>query len=152
MNTATHSQAGDSRVLPLPRPAAEVDPDAVVVSGSGCELTFAELDRWSNRLARLLLAIGAGPQVRVAIAVDSPIEQVVAERAVVKLGGIPVAADDGSFALGTGLGVTIGERRPELTDAIDWLMLDDRSTLRHYLAGSDAPLGSADFAAAGIPA
>ncbi|MEV6554544.1 AMP-binding protein [Nocardia sp. NPDC051756] len=145
MHTLTDTLADNIRHLPLARPVAEVDPNAVVVSTADCALTYAELDRWSNRMARLLLGLGANGSTRVAIAIDDEIESVVAERAIVKLGGMPVpAAADGTFMLGTTLGVTTKALRGELTDAISWLVLDDRSTLQRYLAGSDAPLTAAD--------
>lgn len=145
MHTLTDTLADNIRHLPLARPVAEVDPNAVVVSTADCVLTYAELDRWSNRLARLLLGLGANAGTRVAIAIDDEIESVVAERAIVKLGGMPVpAAADGTFMLGTTLGVTTKAQRGALADAISWLVLDDRSTLQRYLAGSDAPLTEAD--------
>ncbi|MFI6041313.1 AMP-binding protein [Nocardia sp. NPDC051321] len=145
MHTLTDTLADNIRHLPLARPVAEVDPNAVVVSTADCALTYAELDRWSNRLARLLLGIGACSGTRVAIAISDEIESVVAERAIVKIGGTPVpAVTDGTFMLGTIVGVTTKARRGELTDAISWLVLDDRSTLQRYLAGSDAPLTEAD--------
>ncbi|WP_378732880.1 AMP-binding protein [Nocardia brasiliensis] len=141
MHTLTDSLADNLRRLPLARPVAEVDPNAVVVSTADCALTYAELDRWSNRLARLLLELGADDNPRVAIAITDEIEAVVAERAIVKICGTPVpVAADGSFTLGTTLGVTTKAQRAALTDTIDWLVLDDRSTLQRYLAGSDAPL------------
>ncbi|MFG1795704.1 AMP-binding protein [Nocardia sp. NPDC049149] len=146
MDTKTASLADNLRMLPLTQPVAEVDPNAVVVSTADCVLTYAELDRWSNRLARLLLQIGANLDTRVALAISDDIESVVAERAIVKVGGTPVpVATDGMFALGTTLGVTTKARRADLTDQIDWLVLDDRSTLQRYLAGSDAPLRNDEY-------
>ncbi|CAM4501478.1 AMP-binding protein [Nocardia ninae] len=146
MHTLTES-LDNIRLLPLARPVAEVDPNAVVVSTGDCTLTYAELDSWSNRLARLLLGLGATANTRIAIAITDEIESVVAERAIVKIGATPAPiTDDGSFALGTALGVTTKSQRGELTDAISWLVLDDRSTLQRYLAGSDAPLTAAEFA------
>ncbi|PXX64261.1 AMP-binding enzyme [Nocardia tenerifensis] len=140
MHTTTESLADNLRRLPLARPVAEVDPHAVVASTADCVLTYGELDRWSNRLARLLLGIGADADSRVAIAISDEIESVVAERAIVKLGATPVPAAAETFLGGTAFGVTVKARRGELSDAISWLVLDDRSTLQRYLAGSDAPL------------
>ncbi|MBF6296880.1 AMP-binding protein [Nocardia amamiensis] len=132
-------------VLPLAQ-AAEVDPDAVVVSTADCDLTYAELDRWSNRMARLLLELGACPGTRVALAIDHPIESIVAERAATKIGASTIpATGDGSFALGTTVGVTTKAQRPAPADGIAWLVLDERSTLQRYLTGSDAPLSPADL-------
>lgn len=130
------------------RPFPEVDPNAVVVSSADCDLTYSEWDRWSNRLARVLLRHWGEPGTRVAIAIDSPVERVVVERAVAKIGGTPVHTDSAEmFALDAWLGVTTKQRRAELPEAIDWLVIDDHTTLRHYLAGSDAPLTAADHPA-----
>ncbi|MEU8900982.1 AMP-binding protein [Nocardia sp. NPDC048505] len=101
------------------------------------------LDRWSNRLARVLLARGAAPGTRIAVAVDPAVEFVVTRWAIEKIGATVVSAD--SAALGGRLGVTTKEDRGALTDAIDWLVLDDRSTLVGYLTGSDAPITEADL-------
>lgn len=124
-----------------------VDPDAVVVSAPDCALTFAELESWSNRLARLLLGLGAGPGARIAVALDSPVEEVVAERAATKLEATLLHVDAGVSALGATHGITQRDRRADLPGAIDWLVLDDPFTLRRYLAGSDAPVTAADLAA-----
>ncbi|WP_336081223.1 AMP-binding protein [Nocardia sp. SSK8] len=106
-------------------------------------LADADLDRWANRLARLLLARGAVAGERVALVVEPRIEAIVAEAAVRKIGAIPVA----ETAPTPRFGITVREHRPALTDAVDWLVLDDRGTLRHYLVSSDAPLSSADLRA-----
>ncbi|WP_159838454.1 AMP-binding protein [Nocardia sp. CY41] len=146
MHTLTDSLADNLYVLPQAQSVAEVDPQAVVASVADCDLTYAELDRWSNRLARLLLAIGAGPGTRVAVAIDQPIESVVAERAATKIGAITVpVTDDRSYALGTPVGVTTKDQQPETADEITWLVLDERSTLQRYLASSAAPLRAADL-------
>ncbi|WP_280232582.1 AMP-binding protein [Nocardia cyriacigeorgica] len=146
MHTRTESRPDNLAVLPMARQAT-VDPQAVVVATADVALSYAELDSWSNRLARLLLEIGAGPGIRVAIAVDEPVEAVVAERAIVKIGGIPMPMNPGeASAFGTGIGVTTKQERPRLDERIGWLVLDDRSTLRRYLAGSADPLTDADFA------
>ncbi|WP_454195915.1 AMP-binding protein [Nocardia sp. Marseille-Q1738] len=144
MHTLTASD--NLYVLPLAQPVAEVDPGAVVVSTADCDLTYAELDRWSNRMARLLLELGAGPGARVAVAIDHPIESTVAERAATKIGAVTArVTGDGSFALGTTVGITTKDQLPESSDGIAWLVLDERSTLQRYLAGSDAPLTPADL-------
>ncbi|BDT96526.1 MULTISPECIES: AMP-binding protein [Nocardia] len=146
MHTLTDSLADNLYVLPQAQSVAGVDPQAVVASAADCDLTYAELDRWSNRLARLLLAIGAGPGTRVAVAIDQPIESVVAERAATKIGAITVpVTDDRSYALGTPVGVTTKDQQPERADEITWLVLDERSTLQRYLASSAAPLRAADL-------
>ncbi|WP_410870091.1 AMP-binding protein [Nocardia sp. A7] len=111
-------------------------------------LADADLDRWANRLARLLLGRGADAGDRIALAVDPRIESVVADAAVRKIGAIPVTLTDGAAtAPGAGFGITTKARLAELDDAGDWLVLDDRSTLQRYLVSSDAPLAVTELRA-----
>ncbi|WP_051133296.1 AMP-binding protein [Nocardia paucivorans] len=141
MHIRSASLPADLPDVTTPRPFPEVDSNTVVASSAGCDLTYSEWDRWSNRLARVLLRFWGESGGRVAIAIDSPIERVVAVRAVIKIGGTPVYPDSAeTFASDTRLGITTTQRRAELPETIDWLVLDDNTILRHYLAGSDAPL------------
>jgi non-ribosomal peptide synthetase component F len=134
-NTTTVAQLRPSG----PSVRAENDPTAVAVSAADCELTYGELDLWSNRLARLLFARGAGHGVRIAVAVTPAVEAIVTEWAIAKTGAVAVAPTQAAS-----FGVTTKARRGELTDSLGWLLLDDRSTLVHYMTGSDAPITDAD--------
>ncbi|MEV4126453.1 non-ribosomal peptide synthase/polyketide synthase [Nocardia sp. NPDC049707] len=67
--------------------AAALDPTAVAVRAGTRSLTYAELDAWSNRLARRLIAAGVGPEALVAVALPRSVELVVALVAVIKAGG-----------------------------------------------------------------
>ncbi|MFC9871184.1 AMP-binding protein [Nocardia salmonicida] len=113
--------------------------DAPIVAG---QLADADLDRWANRLARVLLGRGAEAGDRIAVAVDPRIEAVVAEAAVRKIGAIPVSPADGA-----GFGITTKANRAQFADSGNWLVLDDRSTLQRYLVSSDAPLAATELAA-----
>ncbi|WP_020384972.1 non-ribosomal peptide synthetase [Kribbella catacumbae] len=82
----------------LPRMFAEQVarvPDALAVLDGDRRLTYAELDAETNRLARLLLAHGAGPEQYVAVALPSSAELLVALLAVVKSGAayLPLGLD-----------------------------------------------------------
>jgi amino acid adenylation domain-containing protein len=87
----------------LPRPAASLPelfaaqaartPDAVAVSASGDELTYAELDRRAGRLARRLVAEGVRPGSRVVLHQERSVAAVVAILAVVKAGAVYVPLD-----------------------------------------------------------
>ncbi|MGW4371113.1 AMP-binding protein [Nocardia takedensis] len=118
------------------------DPTAVAVSVGDCALTYRELDAWSNRLARVLLAMGARPDMRIAVAVEPAIEAEVTRLAIAKIGANAVDGDLAPF--GVELGVTTEATRVRLSNSVRWLVLDDRSTLVRYMTGSDAPLTDAD--------
>ncbi|QUQ65089.1 non-ribosomal peptide synthetase [Kutzneria sp. CA-103260] len=57
------------------------------------DLTYAELDRWSNRLAHRLIELGVEPDQPVALLVERSPELVVAELAVLKAGGAYLPLD-----------------------------------------------------------
>lgn len=135
----------DNIIQLRPRPRNATEHEQCAVPGNSGTLANVELDRWANRLARVLIARGAAVHARIALAIDPQIEATVAASAVVKLGATPASvAEDASTVPGAYLGITTKARRPELSDAIDWLLLDDRSTLQRYLVSSDAPITDAD--------
>ncbi|MEW1693118.1 amino acid adenylation domain-containing protein [Streptomyces sp. NPDC091265] len=68
-------------------------PDAVALVFGGQTLTYAELDARINRLARLLLARGAGPEKVVALALPRSIEMVAALFAVLRTGAAYLPLD-----------------------------------------------------------
>jgi amino acid adenylation domain-containing protein/non-ribosomal peptide synthase protein (TIGR01720 family) len=68
-------------------------PGEPAVVGAGGSLTFAELNRRANRLARLLVARGAGPERVVAVALPRSVGIVVAELAVAKAGAAFLPVD-----------------------------------------------------------
>ncbi|MEU3100291.1 amino acid adenylation domain-containing protein [Streptomyces griseoflavus] len=61
-------------------------PDAVAVGDGSTRLTFAALNAGANRLARLLVAEGAGPGLLVGVALPRTVDAVVAILAVLKSG------------------------------------------------------------------
>ncbi|GAA3438553.1 non-ribosomal peptide synthetase [Kutzneria kofuensis] len=67
-------------------------PDAIAVLAD-TTLTFAELDRRANRLARRLIAAGAGPEKIVALALPRSLEIIVAQLAVLKTGAAYLPVD-----------------------------------------------------------
>uniref|UniRef100_UPI0037C510A0 amino acid adenylation domain-containing protein n=1 Tax=Nocardia colli TaxID=2545717 RepID=UPI0037C510A0 len=156
---------GDGGVAPPPitlnsmlsRVAAEF-PDRLAVVDANRRLTYRELDRWSNRCARMLIERGAGPETVVAIALPRSADWVRVVWAVAKTGAAFVSvdpthlwernrfvltdvaatvvlADSGNSDGTTGLGTA------ELNEAGISVIDPDRLDLREY---SDAPLTDGD--------
>ncbi|HEX7241973.1 MAG TPA: amino acid adenylation domain-containing protein, partial [Longimicrobiaceae bacterium] len=74
---------------------AKRTPNAVAVVAGPEALTFAELERRSNRLARWLRGRGVGPEVPVGICMERSGEMVVALLATLKAGGAYIPLDPG---------------------------------------------------------
>ena len=72
---------------------AAIAPNAVAVACEQSELTYGELNRRANRLARYLLELGVGPDSRVAICLERGFEMIIALLAVLKAGGAYVPLD-----------------------------------------------------------
>ncbi|MBL3668917.1 amino acid adenylation domain-containing protein [Streptomyces sp. M2CJ-2] len=68
-------------------------PDATAVVHEDTVLTYAELDARANRLARLLIARGAGPERLVAVALSRSVENAVAQLAAAKAGAAFLPVD-----------------------------------------------------------
>ncbi|PLW73733.1 non-ribosomal peptide synthetase, partial [Streptomyces sp. DJ] len=68
-------------------------PDAVALTAGDVRLTYRELDERANRLAHRLIALGVGPETRVAVLLERSAESVVSVLAVLKAGGAYVPLD-----------------------------------------------------------
>ncbi|MCI2417435.1 amino acid adenylation domain-containing protein [Saccharopolyspora sp. K220] len=84
---------GDDTVADLLAAQAARTPDAVALVFGSLSLTYADLDARINRLARLLLARGAGPEKVVALALPRSIEMVAALFAVLRTGAAYLPLD-----------------------------------------------------------
>ncbi|HKH46426.1 MAG TPA: amino acid adenylation domain-containing protein, partial [Thermoanaerobaculia bacterium] len=71
----------------------ERTPEAVAVSCEGESLTYRELDRRANQLARHLRRLGVAPEVLVGVAVERSVELMVGLLGVLKAGGAYVPLD-----------------------------------------------------------
>ncbi len=68
-------------------------PEAVAVVAGDERLTYAELDRRADRLARRLQALGVGPEICVAVCQDQGINLLVSLLGILKAGGVYVPLD-----------------------------------------------------------
>jgi amino acid adenylation domain-containing protein/thioester reductase-like protein len=91
------SDNGTGGGVPLPHELVEWQadrtPDACAVTQLDVDLTYAELDRWANRLAHRLRRVGVGRETTVAVIAERGPETVVALLAVLKAGGTYVPID-----------------------------------------------------------
>src|SRR5205814_1960913 len=90
------SDGGHPRSGPVHRrieAQAASTPDAVAVMCGDERLTYGELDRRANRLARHLRGLGVGPEVLVALYLEKSIDAVTAVLAILKAGGAYVPLD-----------------------------------------------------------
>jgi nonribosomal peptide synthetase DhbF len=129
-------------------------PHAPAVVFEGEQLSYAELDGRANRLARHLIALGAGPERLVAIAMPRSAEMIVAVLAVLKSGAAYVPVDPAYPA--ERIAFMLAETRPvtvlaaagvaaALPGGLPVLVLDDPATV----AGLAGLNGGAVPAAAG---
>ena len=117
---------------------AQVDrtPDAVAVTDAGMSLSYAELNARANRLARLLIDRGAGPEQFVALALPRSVDMVIGLLAVLKTGAayLPIEVDHPAERIGfmlddarPALVVTTNEVATRLP-AVNQLVLDHTET------------------------
>ncbi|WP_225732717.1 non-ribosomal peptide synthetase, partial [Nocardia sp. JCM 34519] len=119
----------------LPDLLAALDPDAVAVVDGDRWLSYRELDESSNRLARLLIGRGIGPESVVAIGSGRSLEWVLGVWAIAKTGAAFVSVDPDHPAernafvcadSGVRVGITTRQDGASLPgDGIVWLALDD---------------------------
>ena len=92
-----------NRAVPEARPEATLTalfaaqvaraPEAPAVTFAGETLSYCELDRRANRLARHLRRLGVGPEARVGMLLERSLEMVVALLGILKAGGAYVPLD-----------------------------------------------------------
>ncbi|WP_282784646.1 non-ribosomal peptide synthetase [Nocardia sp. CC201C] len=115
-------------------------PGSNVHGGVGFGMTavsYAQLDELSNRLARVLIRAGAGPERTVLLALPRSVDQMIALWAVAKTGAAFVPVDCAQPAARTAaiaaecdavLGISAAGADAALPDSVRWLLLDDPET------------------------
>jgi amino acid adenylation domain-containing protein len=128
-------------------------PDAPAVRFEDQQLSYAELNQRANRLARLLIARGAGPERFVTIAMPRSPDMIVALLAVLKTGGAYVPVDPAypperiAYMLRETSPVavlTTAEVAATLPGRLPLLVLDNPGTAAKLarLAGKDVPVAA----------
>ncbi|MEU6826948.1 amino acid adenylation domain-containing protein [Streptomyces atriruber] len=91
----TTAPVSDALVPELFGRQVEVSPDAVALVAGERRLSYAELGAEAGRLARYLVGVGVGPEVRVAVVGERSVSLVVALLGVSLAGGVFVPVDAG---------------------------------------------------------
>ncbi|WP_433684054.1 amino acid adenylation domain-containing protein [Nocardia sp. CA-119907] len=123
------------QVLPeLLAATVERDPGAVAVVYEDRQWSYGELDAESNRLARLLIDQGVGPETNVAVGLARSVESVLAVWAVAKSGAafVPVDPQYPTGRIehmltdsGVTVGITLSQWRDRFPGSVRWLVLDE---------------------------
>ncbi|MGW0007309.1 AMP-binding protein, partial [Nocardia grenadensis] len=138
--------------------AVETNPDGaalVLADGTGPleQVSYADLDAWSSRLARSLIARGIGPEDLVAVAIPRSLDAVLAVWAVAKTGAGFVPIDPAYppnwiahllVDVGAVYGLAVSWVRNELPDEIEWLQVDTVGAARALEQFSAEPVTYAD--------
>ncbi|MFD6453750.1 amino acid adenylation domain-containing protein, partial [Nocardia sp. NPDC060220] len=133
--------------------AVERAPEAPALRFAGQTLTYTELDQWSSRLARVLIARGLGPGDRFVLALTRSIESVVAVWAAAKSGATFVPVDPRYPAervahmladSGAAFGLATAADAARLDAGIQWLALDSDEFGVECAAMSDEPVSAGE--------
>ncbi|MFI1917858.1 non-ribosomal peptide synthase/polyketide synthase [Nocardia sp. NPDC020380] len=129
--------------------AVATAPDGIAVRDSVVEMSYDQLDRVTNRLARALLELGVGPESTVAVSIPRSVNSVRAVLAVLKTGAAFVPVDPGYPAdrqrhmlsdSGAAVGLTLTACRSALPDGQPWLSLDDVEFAAQVRTLADTPI------------
>ncbi|MFI6063458.1 amino acid adenylation domain-containing protein, partial [Streptomyces sp. NPDC051286] len=124
-------------------------PDAVAVVHAGTEMSYAELDARANRLARLLIGRGVGPESVVGVVLNRGVDMVVALLGVLKAGGAYLPVDPAypaeriAFLLadaGAVCALTRGDVRLDDSAGVPLVVLDEPATLGELALLDDGAL------------
>ncbi|MDI9947397.1 amino acid adenylation domain-containing protein, partial [Rhodococcus sp. IEGM 1302] len=130
-----------------------MNPSQEALRFEGRSLSYSELDEWSSRLARVLIADGVGPEDRVAVSVPRSIESVLALWAVAKSGAafVPVdpnyPADRVAYMIedsGVSVGLTVEEVVSDLPSSVDWKSIDSPKVKQSLSEVSRDPVAYSD--------
>ncbi|WP_194813675.1 non-ribosomal peptide synthetase [Nocardia sp. XZ_19_385] len=136
--------------------AVAVDRTAIALRAAETQVTYDALDRWTNRLARVLIERGIGPETLVALGIPRSVESVASMLAVAKAGAAFVPVDPlyppqriGHMLTDSGarMGVTLAEYHDQLHIACRetrWFTLDNPAFRAEVLAASDEPITAAE--------
>ncbi|WP_242640333.1 non-ribosomal peptide synthase/polyketide synthase [Rhodococcoides fascians] len=157
-NDTEHPVDRSQTLVSLFEAQVEKTPDATALVFEGESLTYAEFSSRVNRLARVLISRGVGPETSVAVAARRSIELLVAIHAIVTAGGayVPIDPDQPAERTGHILDTAapvciLTTDRDGFSFVSDVPVLDIAENSAAGLDVSDAPIGDADRRAPLLP-
>ncbi|MDJ0392784.1 amino acid adenylation domain-containing protein [Rhodococcus sp. G-MC3] len=133
--------------------AVETDPAGDAVVSGDRRMTYAELDRRSSKIARVLIAQGVGPEDVVAVGLTRSLESVLAVWSIAKTGAAflpidPTYPPDRIHHMlsdsGVRTGLTTGEFADLLPDTCRWNVIDDEAFDAALQSVSDEKISVSD--------
>ncbi|MFE2164045.1 amino acid adenylation domain-containing protein [Streptomyces sp. NPDC059447] len=133
----THRAVRATTLPELFRSQAARVADALAVIDEESSVTYAELDEWSNRVARWLMGRGVGPEGRVAVLMDRSVDLMAVLWGVLKAGAayVPVdpeyPADRIEYVLGDATPTVVlctSSTAGDRAGTSDWVVWDDEAT------------------------
>ncbi|MEV6135639.1 amino acid adenylation domain-containing protein [Nocardia sp. NPDC051990] len=133
--------------------AVNVDRNAIALRSGDTQVSYDALDRWTNRLARVLIESGVGPETLVVLGIPRSVESIATMLAVAKAGAafVPVdplyPAQRISYMLtdsGAALGITLAAYRDQMPGDAEWIVLDDAEFRGRVRDTSDVPIRTAE--------
>nr|WP_268988302.1 non-ribosomal peptide synthetase [Rhodococcus fascians] len=134
--------------------AVAARPDAVALRWNGIDYTYRHADAYANRLARVLLGYGVGPETVVAVALPRSAESVLCTWAVTRTGAAYLPVDPAYPAeriahmiadFGAVLGLTSSTARRGLPSEVPWVELDDPATIAELDLAPESAIGAAEL-------
>ncbi|MEK8074076.1 non-ribosomal peptide synthetase [Rhodococcoides navarretei] len=134
--------------------AVTARPDAIALRWNGIDYTYREADAYANRLARVLLGYGVGPETVVAVALPRSAESVLCTWAVTRTGAAYLPVDPAYPAeriahmisdSGAVLGVTTSHARRALVADVPWVELDDPTFLTEFEPADETPVAATEL-------
>ncbi|MCZ4517305.1 amino acid adenylation domain-containing protein [Rhodococcus ruber] len=131
--------------------AVAVRPDAVALRWNGVDYTYGQADAYANRLARVLLGYGVGPETVVAVALPRSAESVLCTWAVTRTGAAYLPIDPAYPAeriahmiadSDTVLGLTSSAARRGLPSDVPWVELDDPVSIAEFEHAAETPIAA----------
>ncbi|GAA1933563.1 non-ribosomal peptide synthetase [Nocardioides hwasunensis] len=159
IDSATHGTSVDvlhRTVLDFFESQVRRTPDATALVATDSTATFNELDRRANRLARELMAHGAGPGAAVAVALPRRSQFAISLAAAHKSGAVvmPVDPDYPAERIAQMLAavdprvvvtdLSVADQLPEIPEGATLLVLDDPDVVADVLGRSNAPVTDED--------